>query len=82
MRTGRPPQERFCDGCGESMGVRAGHVCASCWASCKIFLRYLREWLGAEPLYGDMDTGERKKGRGSAERIEAARFQSFGGNAR
>lgn len=72
VRRGRPPSPRFCDGCGvEIPSARAGHVCASCWASCKVFRRYLREALGLEPIKDD----------GSPPRSDEERFQGFGGVA-
>lgn len=52
-KVGRPKTERFCDGCGACMGVRVGYVCASCWAECKIFRKYLRQVFGWEPIKDD-----------------------------
>jgi len=70
-KRGRPPRERFCDGCGGSMGKCSGHVCLTCWTACKIFRRYLREVLRLEPIKDDHPP----------ERTDAERFAGFGGVA-
>jgi hypothetical protein len=68
VRRGRPPRDRFCDGCGANLGVHAGHVCLACWTDCKTFRAALREWLGLDPIKGDGDGYE----------PVAQRFQTFG----
>ena len=68
VRKGRPPRDRYCDGCGADLGPSAGHVCKDCWSEAKMFRAAPREWLRMDPIKGDGDGYE----------PVAQRFQTFG----